>query len=72
MGILLQPGGGAVGVDGQQDQITPGNGGLVQPAVDCACQHGELQHILVALGGIDGVAGHGICPGQTAADETQA
>ena len=72
MGVGFQPFHTAARIDGQQDQVALADGGFIQLAVDRAGHHGELEHIFVALGGVNGVAFHGVGTGHGAADETQA
>ena len=71
MGILFQPGGAAIGIDCQQDQVTFGYGFLVELAMYRPGQHGKGQHGFVSLNRVDGVSLQRIGPGQGAADETK-
>ena len=72
VGVLFQPGGAAVRVDGQKDQIAFRDGGFVQLSVDGSCQHGKGQHGFVALDGVNGVAFQGVGSGKRAADQPEA
>ena len=70
-GVFFQPGGAAVGVDCQQNQVALGNGLFIQLAMHRARQHGKGQHGLVSLNRVNGVPFQRIGPGKGTADQAE-
>jgi len=71
MGIVFQPGGRAIGVNGQQDQIASADVFFCQSTLDRAGKLGKGQHGLVPDTDIYGVTGKGVGSCQRTADEAK-
>ena len=69
--VFLQPGGAAVRIDGQQDQVALADVILRQRRVNRTGKLGERKHGFISYAGVHGVSGDGIGSGEASANQAK-